>query len=159
MATESVVVYSSNAQPLYEKNFTASDFFGLWHVVAPAPVAGMRLEGSTQRDVLRGDAGDDTLIGSGGADRLEGGGGFDTVDYSVATGSMVIDLMSPSQNSNIAAGRCADLDRGDDWWQPAMIASAAMVATISFRRRQRAMMCCLALAGMTGFMVGLGTTS
>lgn len=101
---DGVVLYTSNGLPFPLANLTARDLFPLWHVVGPAVVPGVRIEGSAQRETLQGGLGDDTMIGSSGADVLDGRAGFDTVDYSHATTALIVDLETPTLNRGEAAG-------------------------------------------------------
>lgn len=55
-------------------------------------------------DSLEGGAGNDTLNGGDGADLLRGGAGLDTADYTGSVGSLRVDLMLPQVNTNIAMG-------------------------------------------------------
>lgn len=50
------------------------------------------LHGTIFNDVILGMDGQDTIYGSAGADELHGGGGFDTVDYSLSSGAVYVDL-------------------------------------------------------------------
>lgn len=50
------------------------------------------LIGSGASDILNGGDGNDILVGGTGGDKLNGGKGVDTVDYSTATGTVVVDL-------------------------------------------------------------------
>ena len=62
------------------------------------------LYGKDGNDTLDGGAGNDTLDGGAGADKFIGGGGNDTVSYADAKASVVVDLMTPSNNRGDAAG-------------------------------------------------------
>ncbi|MDZ4094339.1 MAG: calcium-binding protein [Paracoccaceae bacterium] len=101
---ETLTIFSGNGQPIPATAFRSSDLFGLWHVLAPPPIAGVRVEGSNQQDNLVGDGGGDTLVGSDGADVLNGMEGFDFVDYSSATEGLRVDLQFPDGNTGIAVG-------------------------------------------------------
>ena len=73
-----------------------------------------RLEGSNFNDNLRGNSGDnilvgaagnDILIGRAGADSLDGGAGnLDRASYITATAGLTADLLTPSNNTDDAAG-------------------------------------------------------
>jgi Ca2+-binding RTX toxin-like protein len=102
--SEQLLVVSAAGVTLPRSTFVSSELFGLWHMTSVAAVAGRRLSGTPQGDTLIGDDGEDTLIGSAGADFLDGRGGFDVVDYSAATTGFVVDLMTPSLNTGVAAG-------------------------------------------------------
>ena len=52
------------------------------------------LIGGLGNDRLYGGSGDDTLIGEEGADSFDGGEGYDVVDYSIAAGAVVADLVN-----------------------------------------------------------------
>lgn len=67
-------------------------------------LAGDSLSGLGGDDNLSGGGGNDTLNGGGGADILNGGDGVDTADYTGSTGSLRVDLMFPSINTNTALG-------------------------------------------------------
>ncbi|MCB2130371.1 MAG: hypothetical protein KDE03_15215 [Rhodobacteraceae bacterium] len=62
------------------------------------------LWGGGGNDTLLGGDGDDTLNGGSGGDVLNGGNGIDTVSYEGSVGSLRVDLMFSSINTNIAAG-------------------------------------------------------
>lgn len=101
---EALYVYTADGRNIDPDIFQSADFFGLWHVVAPAVEAGRQVEGTPQRETQSGGSGDDTLLGSAGDDLLDGGGGFDMVDYGAATGRVVADLADPAANAGLAAG-------------------------------------------------------
>jgi Ca2+-binding RTX toxin-like protein len=61
------------------------------------------LFGDDGDDTLSGDDGNDALFGGAGADRFDGGAGFDTVFFN-APGAVIVDLITPSNNRNDAAG-------------------------------------------------------
>lgn len=52
------------------------------------------LRGSSQTDVLVGDANNNTFFGSGGADTMVGQGGLDTADYSASAAAVTINTKS-----------------------------------------------------------------
>jgi Ca2+-binding RTX toxin-like protein len=71
------------------------------------------LSGGTGNDTLRGEAGDDNLTGGLGADILDGGTGNDLANYywlswgrstAAATNGVIVDLLTPANNTNHAAG-------------------------------------------------------
>ncbi len=66
------------------------------------------ISGGAGNDTLIGGAGNDTLNGGAGADVLIGGEGADVVDYTGSTGSLLVDLMFPQINTNVAAGDTYD---------------------------------------------------
>ena len=101
---ETLVIDSADGAGIPASAFRSGDLFTLTHVVGAPVVAGMTIAGTSGNDTQIGAAGDDVLLGSAGADRMEGGGGFDYADYSMATGSMRVDLLYPALNTNIAAG-------------------------------------------------------
>jgi serralysin len=62
------------------------------------------IEGRLGNDTLSGGGGNDTLNGGAGADAFDGGTGLDTVSYAGSVGSLRVDLMFSTINTNIAAG-------------------------------------------------------
>lgn len=62
------------------------------------------LNGGSGNDTLDGGNGNDTLFGGSGADVLKGGAGTDTASYSNAIKGVVASLLTPSSNTNDAAG-------------------------------------------------------
>ncbi len=62
------------------------------------------LFGATFSDTLEGGDGDDLLMGSVGADVYSGGAGVDTVDYSLASGQIAVDLLTQSGSVGDALG-------------------------------------------------------
>jgi Ca2+-binding RTX toxin-like protein len=62
------------------------------------------LYGLDGNDTLSGGGGNDTLNGGAGADAFDGGTGLDTVSYAGSVGSLRVDLMFSTINTNIAAG-------------------------------------------------------
>lgn len=101
---EQLLVVSANGTTLPRSAFRSEDMFRLWHVQAPPPAEGLRIQASPSGGTLTGGAGEDTLIGSAGIDRMRGGSGFDLADYSAATARVVVDLMNASDNRGIATG-------------------------------------------------------
>ncbi len=101
---ETLVLDSADGSGIPASAFRSGDLFTLTHVVGDPVVAGMTIPGTSGNDTQIGAAGDDVLLGSAGADRMQGAGGFDYADYSMATGSMRVDLLYPALNTNIAAG-------------------------------------------------------
>ncbi len=101
---ETLVLDSADGTGIPASAFRSGDLFTLTHVVGDPVVAGMTIPGTGGNDTQVGAAGDDVLLGSAGADRMEGAGGFDYADYSMAAGSMRVDLLYPALNTNIAAG-------------------------------------------------------
>lgn len=61
------------------------------------------LVGGNDRDKLYGGAGDDVLNGGLGRDTLDGGSGLDVAAFTAATGSILIDLQTPSLNTGEAS--------------------------------------------------------
>lgn len=82
---------------------------GLWvyGFAAPSQITGTAaadtLTGTTANDTMRGLGGADVLIGSAGADVLYGGLGLDRVDYRNAPSGIVLDRITPSNNTGQAA--------------------------------------------------------
>lgn len=101
---EALYVYSHDGKDIDPKVFASADFFGLWHVVAPAVAAGRLLPGGPGTETLTGGTGDDTLLASGGGDLLDGGAGVDLVDYGAAPAGVLADLGAPGRNRGLAAG-------------------------------------------------------
>ena len=66
------------------------------------------LQGDGADNILTGGAGNDTLNGGAGADAHIGGAGIDTAEYTGASGSLRVDLLFSSLNTNIAAGDTFD---------------------------------------------------
>jgi Ca2+-binding RTX toxin-like protein len=62
------------------------------------------LFGAASADTLEGGDGDDILMGSAGGDSYLGGSGIDTVDYSLATAGVGVDLLTLSGFSGDALG-------------------------------------------------------
>lgn len=83
-----IQVMGMNGTPIFMRDFTAAELFGLNHIVGEPVYAGLRLEGGVGRETLIGGAGDDTLVASGGGDALEGRAGFDIADYSQFAGGV-----------------------------------------------------------------------
>ncbi|MCK6419077.1 MAG: type I secretion C-terminal target domain-containing protein, partial [Alphaproteobacteria bacterium] len=50
------------------------------------------LQGSVRSDVINGLEGNDLIYGSSGSDKLDGGAGIDTLDYSLLTAGLVVNL-------------------------------------------------------------------
>ena len=84
-----------------------------------------RLDGGFGNDVLNGGEGDDVLLGGLGNDALNGGAGLDTADYSGATGSVMVSLVTGAASGgsgtdtltsieNITGSSFADIIAGDD---------------------------------------------
>lgn len=121
---EALYVYSADGRSIDPAIFSSSDFFGLWHVVAPTVVAGQRLSGAGRSETLTGGAGDDTLEGSAGGDLLIGGGGRDLVDYGGMAAAVLADLTRGGGGAaqgdrydgieHLAGSRFDDTLRGDD---------------------------------------------
>jgi Ca2+-binding RTX toxin-like protein len=65
-----------------------------------------RIDAGAGNDAIAGDEGNDSLIGGAGNDTISGGIGLDTVDWSAATGNIVLDLDS---NGNGAPGPVAGI--------------------------------------------------
>ncbi|AJE44725.1 calcium-binding protein [Celeribacter indicus] len=63
-----------------------------------------RLQGTASADFLYGHGGDDIFISTRGNDHMDGGEGLDTVDYSLATTAVVINLENQALNAGAAAG-------------------------------------------------------
>lgn len=103
-----IQVMGMNGAPIFMRDFTAAELFGLTHVVGEPVYAGLRLNGSAGRETLVGGAGDDTLVASGGGDALEGRLGFDVVDYSQFAGGVFVSLEARSR-----AAPTGLLDLGD----------------------------------------------
>ncbi|MCF1708741.1 hypothetical protein L0V05_07930 [Tabrizicola sp. J26] len=101
---ETLVLDTADGSGIPGSAFSSGELFTLTHVVGDPVVAGMTLTGTAGNDTQKGAAGDDVLLGSPGADRMEGAGGFDYADYSMANGSMRVDLLYPALNTNLAAG-------------------------------------------------------
>lgn len=122
---EALYVYSADGRNIDPATFASSDIFGLWHVVAPAVVAGRRLSGAASAETLTGGSGDDTLEGSGGGDLLVGGNGRDLVDYDTMSRAVLADLGTGRGGGaaqgdrydgieDLAGSRFADTLRGND---------------------------------------------
>lgn len=109
---EAVYLYTADGGQLDPDLFASSDFFALWHVVAPSVPVGGQYSGSGAAETLTGGAGDDTLVGSPGGDLLQGGDGADLVDYGGATAGVVADLADPGGNAGLAQGDRYDAVEG-----------------------------------------------
>ncbi len=123
---ETLDVLSSASTTITEEMLTDADLFGLGHVdvalsvgseiwegtaadeVFNGNLAGDVLAGLGGDDTLNGGGGNDTLNGGDGADNLIGGDGIDTADYTGSSGSLRVDLLFSSVNTNIAAGDTFD---------------------------------------------------
>ncbi len=119
---ERLDVISSAFTTITEDMLSDTDLLGLGHVdvglwveseiwqgtegddVFNGNLAGDALSGLGGADILSGGGGNDTLNGGAGADTLNGGDGIDTADYTGSLGSLRVDLMFASVNTNIAAG-------------------------------------------------------
>jgi Ca2+-binding RTX toxin-like protein len=62
------------------------------------------LDGGSGNDLLSGLGGRDILIGGAGADVLNGGAEIDSAGYSNSAGGLVVDLLTPANNTGDAAG-------------------------------------------------------
>ena len=71
-----------------------------------------RLIGGARNDTLRAGFGNDTLDGGLGDDSINGDGGIDTLDYSLRTGNLVVDLL-PDEDDLSEAGRGGERGEGD----------------------------------------------
>jgi Ca2+-binding RTX toxin-like protein len=78
--------------------------------------------GNDQNNVIKGGGGDDYLIGSRGSDVLDGGVGLNTADYSLLTGSVLLQFAGGTayaakynaQNASAAAMQNLNFDGGDE---------------------------------------------
>ena len=71
-----------------------------------------RLVGGARNDTLRAGFGNDTLDGGLGDDSINGDGGIDTLDYSLRTRNLVVDLL-PDEDDLSEAGRGGERGEGD----------------------------------------------
>ncbi|MEL7256569.1 MAG: calcium-binding protein [Pseudomonadota bacterium] len=119
---ERLDVISSMFTTITEDMLSDTDLIGLGHVnvglwveseiwhgtegddVYNGNLAGDALSGFGGADILSGGGGNDTLNGGAGADVLDGGDGIDTAEYTGSFGSLRVDLMFASVNTNIATG-------------------------------------------------------
>ncbi len=119
---ERLDIFSSDFTTITEDMLSDTDLIGLGHVdvglwveseiwdgtqtddVFNGNLAGDVLSGLGGADILSGGGGNDTLNGGAGADVLDGGDGIDTADYTGSLGSLRVDLMFASVNTNVAAG-------------------------------------------------------
>lgn len=107
-AGESLDIFTIDGRSLDPADLDIQDVFDLWHVQIDQAVNAQILTGTAFDDTLRGGAADDVLTGLAGGDLLIGGLGVDTVSYQGSRGSLRVDLMFPSINTNHAAGDSYD---------------------------------------------------
>jgi Ca2+-binding RTX toxin-like protein len=92
---EVLEVQTANGAALTAANFTAADFFGLWHLTGIVPI------GFAPPAV---NAGNDLFTATAAPEFFDGGEGRDRVDYANATVAVVVDMMTPGAGSSFAAG-------------------------------------------------------
>ncbi|WP_374374087.1 hypothetical protein [Tabrizicola sp.] len=109
---EVLELVTPNGLPLLPGGFRAEDFTGLWHALPAPPDLPNTIFGTNQPDLLTGTEADEMFIVSAGADTILGGAGFDCIVLSGATAGVRVNLDSPGQGTNIAAGQSYVLIEG-----------------------------------------------
>ncbi|MDP3261459.1 MAG: calcium-binding protein [Tabrizicola sp.] len=102
---ETLQILSANGLAIQPGAFRLQDLFQVWHVALEPPASDAPITGSSQTDMLVGTDGNDEFLATAGADTMQGAAGFDWVSYRDAPSAVRVDLVTPGENTGLAAGQ------------------------------------------------------